>query len=69
MQRFCSSINSNKNQFRAQACLLADISQVLYRIHNAGCEVDFLWVPAYMGVEGNEVAGELSKEEHRKKDE
>ena len=32
-----------------------------YRIHKAGCEVGFIWVPAHMGVEGNEEADYLAK--------
>lgn len=41
--------------------VLVEILQVLYRIHKAGYEVGFLWVPAHMGVEGNEEADEMAK--------
>ena len=38
----------------------------LYRIEKAGGEVGFLWVPAHVGVEGNEMADKVAKRSLRK---
>ena len=36
--------------------LVVELLVLLYKIEKAGGEVVFLWVPAHVGVEGNEVA-------------
>jgi len=57
-----ATLNTIKNmKTKARPDLLVEILQVLYRIHKAGNEVGFLWVPAHMGVEGNEEADEVAK--------
>lgn len=43
--------------------LPVEILQVLYRIHKAGYEVEFLWVPAHMGEDAEEVAKKAGQEE------
>ena len=41
--------------------LVLEVSQCLYRLHSMGKEVVFCWVPAHVGVKGNEVADGLAK--------
>lgn len=41
--------------------LVVELLALLYKIEKAGGEVVFLWVPAHVGVEGNEVADGAAK--------
>ena len=34
-------------------CLIIDIQHSLFRLHRGGVDVQFGWVPAHEGVEGN----------------
>ncbi|KAK0134187.1 hypothetical protein N1851_030250 [Merluccius polli] len=43
------------------ANLIVEILQSVFRIYKAGREVGFLWVPAHVGVKGNEEADEEAK--------
>lgn len=52
------SINSGKSASRQD--ILYEILQNLYRIYRIGVNISFLWVPAYVGVEGNEEADQLA---------
>ena len=56
-----SLITIKGTKTKSRPDVLVEIMQVLYRIHKAGYEVGFMWVPAHMGVEGNEEADEVAK--------
>jgi ribonuclease HI len=53
------SINSGKSASRQD--ILYEILQNLYRIYRIGVNISFLWVPAHVGVEGNEEVDQLAK--------
>uniref|UniRef100_A0A8C2HUK7 Uncharacterized protein n=1 Tax=Cyprinus carpio TaxID=7962 RepID=A0A8C2HUK7_CYPCA len=42
--------------------ILIEIQQTLYRIQMMGLTVNFLWVPAHIGIQGNEMADKAAKE-------
>ncbi|XP_030285229.1 uncharacterized protein LOC115588649 [Sparus aurata] len=54
-----TTIKETKSKYRPD--VVVEILQSLFRIHKAGYEVGFLWVPAHMGVKGNEEADEMAK--------
>ncbi len=41
--------------------LLLEIFTIMLRIQRAGTDVQLCWVPAHIGVEGNEKADEIAK--------
>lgn len=47
---------------KARPDIVSEILMVVYRLERQGCSVGFLWVPAHVGVEGNEVADAMAKE-------
>ncbi|KAL2099494.1 hypothetical protein ACEWY4_003888 [Coilia grayii] len=53
------------NSSNAHPDLISDILLLLYNLHKSGCEVSFLWVPAHIGLKGNELADECAKERLR----
>lgn len=46
----------------ARPDLISDILLLLYDLYKRGCYISFLWVPAHMGVEGNELVDHCAKE-------
>ncbi|XP_060769056.1 uncharacterized protein LOC132875919 [Neoarius graeffei] len=46
----------------ARPDLITDILMLLNNLHRRGCDVSFLWVPAHIGIKGNEVVDQLAKE-------
>ena len=54
-----NSIKEGKSKSRPD--LIVEILQSVFRIYKAGREVGFLWVPAHVGVKGNEEADEEAK--------
>ena len=55
----------NLNSFLSQSRqdLLYEVLQCLYRVKQMGIFVMFLWVPAHVGVEGNEEVDIIAKQE------
>ncbi len=53
-----SSLNSKET---SRDDLLLEIFTIMLRIQRAGTDVQFCWVPAHIGVEGNEKADEIAK--------
>ncbi|XP_048015377.1 uncharacterized protein LOC125247880 [Megalobrama amblycephala] len=60
------SLESGQSESRSD--VLIEILQTLYRIQMMGLEVSFCWVPAHIGVKGNELADECAKEATGKSD-
>ena len=54
-----TAIKETKSKSRPD--VVVEILQFLFRIQKVGYEVGFLWVPAHMGVKGNEEADEMAK--------
>ena len=42
--------------------MLIEIYKTIYRLHNKGLSLWFVWVPAHVGVKGNEKVGMLAKQ-------
>ena len=57
-----STLTSNQSGNSCRQDLLLEISNQIYRLHNKGVDVSFLWVPAHVGVEGNEEADIFAKQ-------
>ena len=57
-----STLTSVQSGNSCRQDLLLEISNQIYRLHNKGVDVSFLWVPAHVGVEGNEEADILAKQ-------
>ena len=55
-----TSLQSSKSDSRPD--ILIEIKQILYRIEMMGITVVFVWVPAHIGVRGNEVVDKVAKE-------
>lgn len=53
------SLKSGKSDARQD--ILYDILQILYRINPLDKNISFLWIPAHVGVEGNEIVDKLAK--------
>ncbi len=53
-----SSLNSKET---SRDDLLLEIFTIMFRIQRAGTDVQFCWVSAHIGVEGNEKADEIAK--------
>ncbi len=53
------SINTLKS---CRQDLVLEIHNALYRMHRRGLKVSFIWVPAHVGLEGNEVVDILAKQ-------
>lgn len=54
------SIQSGESKCRQD--LILEISQALFRLHMQTILVQFLWVPAHVGVDGNETADKAAKQ-------
>ncbi|XP_051548849.1 uncharacterized protein LOC127437749 [Myxocyprinus asiaticus] len=54
------SLKSGKSSTRQD--ILSDILQSLFRIHQTRTVISFVWVPAHIGVEGNEVVDQIAKQ-------
>lgn len=50
------------SQSESRPDILIEIQQTLYRIQMMGSTGSFLWVPAHIGVKGNEMADKAAKE-------
>lgn len=46
----------------ARPDLISDILLLLNNLHKSGCVVSFLWVPAHMGIKGNELVDQCAKD-------
>ncbi len=46
---------------KAQQDILYEVLQLNTRISCKGCQVKFMWVPAHVGITGNELADRLAK--------
>lgn len=46
---------------RASPALIWEILIQVHRLERQGCKVGFLWVPAHVGIEGNEAADRMAK--------
>ncbi|XP_060782170.1 uncharacterized protein LOC132889552 isoform X2 [Neoarius graeffei] len=46
----------------ARPDLISDILLLMNSLHLSGCDVSLLWVPAHIGISGNEVADKLARE-------
>ncbi|XP_061747026.1 uncharacterized protein LOC133545438 [Nerophis ophidion] len=58
-----SALTSIKNiTSETRLDIVYEIVQAIYRINKAGGVVTFLWVPAHVGVEGNELADRYAKQ-------
>ena len=58
-----SSLTSIQNgESTCRQDLLNEINQIIFAINQQGRTVQFVWVPAHKGVEGNEEADKLAKE-------
>ncbi|MGL5578178.1 MAG: ribonuclease H family protein, partial [Fusobacteriaceae bacterium] len=60
------SLNANETK---RDDLLKEISMILLRIHRSGIMIQFCWVPAHVGVEGNEKADSIAKNALKLKEE
>ncbi|KAI2650690.1 Gag-Pol polyprotein [Labeo rohita] len=48
--------------------ILFEILQNIYRINHMGVSVEFVWIPAHVGIEGNEEVDKLAKTALRKEE-
>ena len=51
-----STLSSIQSVNSCRQDILLEIPNQIYRLHNTGVDVSFLWVPAHVGVERNEEA-------------
>ncbi len=56
-----SSLKSGKSSTRQD--ILSDILQSLFRIQTKTV-ISFIWIPAHIGIEGNEVVDQIAKKKH-----
>jgi len=66
LKTICSDSSSallslKNNQTDSRMDILLEIYHTLFRIRNMGLIVRFVWVPAHVGVEGNERADKMAK--------
>lgn len=62
-----SALNSFKNmQLDARQDIMLEIAQTVYRIKRVGVIVKFIWIPAHIGVDGNELADKNAKKCNQK---
>lgn len=61
MLRFIGSIKEHSFWPSCRQDIILEIMQYIYKIHNQGTTVSFIWVPAHVGVEGNELADKFAK--------
>ncbi len=58
----CAALKSlNFCNSRSREDLLYEILQSLFRIHQIHLSVRFVWVPAHVGIDGNEKADKAAK--------
>ena len=48
--------------------IVLDIAQIIFRIKTAGIEIKRTWIPAHIGVDGNELADKYAKGATRKRE-
>lgn len=53
-------------QLDARQDIMLEIAQTVYRIKRVGVIVKFIWIPAHIGVDGNELADKNAKECNQK---
>lgn len=62
-----SALNSFKNmQLDVRQDIMLEIAQTVYRIKRVGVIVKFIWIPAHIGVDGNELADKNAKKCNQK---
>ena len=60
---FRSLLISLKNNYsECRSDILTEIQQRVYRIQYMGTIVIFVWIPAHLGINGNEMADKYAKE-------
>ncbi len=45
--------------------IILNIAHTISRIENAGIEIKFMWIPAHIGVDGNELVDKYAKGEQQ----
>lgn len=56
------SVNSRKIECNLHNVLVSRIHVMINKLFNRGIDVNFLWVPSHIGIEGNEMADSSAKE-------
>lgn len=51
----CSPINKNNNH------LIIHMKNKLFSAHTLGLDIELIWIPAHIGIQGNEIADRLAK--------
>ena len=50
------------NQFSPKNHLVRNIQQKIHQIITSGCKIEICWIPAHIGIKGNEEADQAAKE-------